>query len=71
MASYLIGPLIDGTVRVGVGLIGSVVYYTGYGVFWAGKRLIYGRQPTAEDIQAQLLDQQTEILKKLENMGER
>lgn len=64
--SFLIGPILDATVRVAITSVGTVVYYTGSGIWWLGKRAIWGRQPTAEERLEQKLEEQKLVLERLE-----
>jgi len=47
--SFLLSPLLDVGIRLTLSAAGNLIYYTGSGIWWLGRRAIYGRQPTAED----------------------
>ena len=64
--SFLVGAVLNSAIQAAVSSAGTVLYYGASGVWWAGKRVLYGRQPTIEEQQALILAQQSEILKRLE-----
>lgn len=53
MAHLLLTPVLNVAMKAVVDSAGAVLWYTGAGVWWLGKRAIYGYQPTAEELQAQ------------------
>lgn len=53
MAHLLLTPVLNVAMKAVVDSAGAVLWYTGAGVWWLGKRAIYGYQPSAEEIQAQ------------------
>jgi|JI10StandDraft_1071094.scaffolds.fasta_scaffold747769_1 uncharacterized membrane protein YfbV (UPF0208 family) len=53
MAHLLLTPVLNVAMKAVVDSAGAVLWYTGAGVWWLGKRAIYGYQPSAEELQAQ------------------
>ena len=53
MAHLLLTPVLNVAMKAVVDSAGAVLWYTGAGVWWLGKRAIYGYQPSAEEIAAQ------------------
>lgn len=44
--SFLISPFLDVGIRMTLSAAGNILYYTGRGVWWLGRRAIYGREST-------------------------
>jgi uncharacterized membrane protein YfbV (UPF0208 family) len=68
--SFLVGALLNTAVQTAVSSAGTILYYGVSGVWWAGKRVIYGRQPTIQEQQALILEQQAQILEKMKALPE-
>jgi hypothetical protein len=47
--SFLINPFLDVGIRLTLSAAGNLIYYTGSGIWWLGKRVVYGRQLTPEE----------------------
>lgn len=65
--------IIHATINTALSSVSTIVYYTAGSMWWLGKRVIYGRQPTPEEQQqaiiekqTKLIEQQTELLLKLQ-----
>lgn len=46
----LVAPMLGVAVKTFIDSAGTVIYYTGAGVWWLGKRAIYGYQPSEAEI---------------------
>lgn len=66
--SFLISAALNGAIYGVASSVGTIVYYGATGMWWAGKRMIYGRQPTIEEQQALILQQQAEILARMKSI---
>lgn len=63
--SFLISAALNGAIQGVISSAGTIVYYSAAGIWWAGKRVIYGREPSIQEQQALILKQQAEILERL------
>lgn len=64
--SFLLSPVLDVGIRLTLSAAGYIIYYTGSGIWWLGKRAIYGHKATPEKEAAQIrLIQQNENLVEL------
>ena len=63
--SFLLSPFLDVGVKLTLTAAGNIIYYTGSGIWWLGKRAIYGRQKTAEEITREERIQQIQQIKDL------
>jgi len=66
--SFLIGPVLDTSVRLMISAAGTLLYYTGTGAWWLGKRLIYGKAEVKPTLEEQLLQQNEELTKVLKEV---
>ena len=65
--SFLVGAILNSVVQTAVSSTGTILYYSATGVWWAGKRIIYGREPSIQEQQALILEQQAQILEKMKS----
>lgn len=70
MASYLLGPLLDAGIRLTITAAGRLFYYTGNGIWWLGKRAIYGRQLTPEEERLKLIRQNDDLAEQVQMLRE-
>jgi hypothetical protein len=47
--SFLISPIFDVGIRLTLNAAGNILYYTGSGLWWLGRRAIYGKQKSPEE----------------------
>ena len=70
--SFLITPLVNTGLYVTFTAAGNLIYYTGCGIWWLGKRIVYGRQLSAQEImqrnQELLLEQNQELRQQLQDI---
>lgn len=59
--SFLLAPVVNAVVYTASSSVTTIVWYTAGGIWWAGKRLIYGKQQTAEEIQQIYQKRQIEL----------
>ena len=60
----------DTGLRLTISAAGSLFYYTGSGLWWLGKRAIYGRQPTVEEQQVLLIQQNKDLTEQVRLLKE-
>lgn len=63
--SFLLSPVVNAVVQAASASVTTIVWYTAGGVWWAGKRLIYGKQHTAEEKQQEYQKRQLELDEKI------
>ena len=54
--SFIVAPLVNAVVQTAASSVSHIVWYAAGGVWWVGKRMIFGRQATPEDIQQRQLE---------------
>jgi hypothetical protein len=71
--SFIVAPIVQAVVHTTAVSISSIAWYAAGGIWWAGKRLIYGYQKTPQERQLELderilaqLTRQTQILETLQ-----